>query len=165
MIRRSVCAVAVCLCACLANADDGLTEVSKRPFLSVLAKDGNDWKVYRGRYLGKGETLAEPPVEGLYCAKVEVQNGVNADTFNGFCFGDEAKPLDVTKRRYLTVFVPDPANADKFRFARGIYLGRAEDMVLEAPAEGMVAVTILIRETGKKDKLETGWVYEPATKK
>jgi len=162
MFRRSVGAVLVCLCACLANADEGLTEVTKRPFLSVLVKQGNDWKVHRGRYIGKGETMAEAPVDGLFCAQIEVQTGAAAKTYVGWCFGNEEKPLDVTKRKYLTVFVPDAAKPDEFRFARGTYLGRAEDVVLEPPAEGMVAVTVLVR--GTKDILEIGWVYEPSKK-
>lgn len=164
MLRRCLAAVLCLVCVSVVHADDGYKPVNKQPFLSILvpAKD-NTWEVHRGRYIGKGETLAEPPVEDLFCAQIEVQTGLDAKIYVGWCFGDEKNPLDVTKRKYLTVFIPK-AKDDEFRFARGIYLGVAEHIATEPRSEDMVAVTVLVRTVdsdGKRsDKLETGWVYK-----
>ena len=151
----------------VAQADDGYKAVNKQPFLSIMVPGKNNaLEVHRGRYIGKGETLAEPPVEGLFCAQIEVQTGLDAKIFVGWCFGDEKNPLDITKRPYLTVFIPK-AKDDEFRFARGLYLGVAENIATEPLADDWVAVTILVRTVDSKgmrsDKLETGWVYKPST--
>jgi hypothetical protein len=153
----------------VAQADEGHKAVIEQPFLTILVKNGDDWQVQRGRYVGKGNEadadnamLDGPPVEGLYFAQIEVQKGVDAKTYNGWCFGNEEKPLDITKRTYLTVFVPTDEPRD-FKFARGLYLGESPEFEKEAPADGMVAVTVLVRtQVGVKrtDKLETGWVYK-----
>lgn len=165
MLRRCCIALMLSLCvSMIAQAGDDHKAVNKQPFLSVLVQNGKTWEVHRGRYVGKGdEAFADqPPIDGLYFAQIEEQTGVKAKTFVGWCFGDEENPLDITKRPYLTVFVPTKSPKD-FYFARGLYLGESEEFDKEAPADGMVAVTVLVRtESGGKrtDKLETGWVYK-----
>ena len=160
MTRRFLLAAMICCSMAVQAQAQTPMDVTKRPFLTVLADDGaGTVKVYRGRYYGEAQIVTEAPADGMYAARILVKDNTGEKLVDGWCFGSSNAPLDVTKRPFVSILVTDPNTGDVYT-ARGHYVGTAEDLVDEPPVEGMVSATILTFDTASKTHmLLKGWAF------